>query len=389
MAITFTCQCGQRLSARDEAQGKATKCPKCGAKVVVPHAVSPAPQASPPPPSSPAPQSACPGCGAVMPSGAVICVHCGYNAKLGRRMEAPAAKGTRPPSMPSPVAQAIEAEMPAGPRSRSDRRGWIVLDTGLAICYSALIVGAIGFGIIAVLIVVGVADPSALAGVLGGPGTGRFVATILPWCALGCLASWVAMVTGWFVCCGVPEKTRTRQLIQGSVACVGITVGFFVLQQVVTLVMVPSIPSPGDVFASPSGPPFDARRMPTADDFQKMREAAEKTQEALKSVASINKILSWLAAVAFIASSAVFSLFLGGVGQYFRQPALRLWSYGLAGVQGAIAVCVTLLFFVVSSATSPGVVKSLVILSTVLQLATYCGLIYMVNQARNVVPADG
>jgi len=115
MAITFTCACGQRLSARDDLQGKTTKCPKCGASLTIPAADPAAPEASQPAPSSvpaprttpppviapplddipvreaPPPQSACPGCGAGMPLGAIICIACGYNAKTGRRIETQAA----------------------------------------------------------------------------------------------------------------------------------------------------------------------------------------------------------------------------------------------------------------------------------------------------------
>ena len=282
MAITFTCQCGQRLSARDEAQGRATKCPKCGAKLIVPHAEPATPQTSHPPPSSPPP------------------------------LHGTAGRAAAPPTVPLPAAPSPAPQTPAPLHARPDRRGWIIADTGLAICYWALIVGGVAFGIIAVLIVVGVADPGTLVSVFGGPGTGRFVAMILPWCALGWVASWVALVTGWFVCCGVPQRTGAGQLIQGSVACVGIALGLVVLLQVVSLVMMPSTPDLGDAFGGPEGAPFGARRPLNPAEMQKIQEtqpellqAMRKRAEAASTVAKIAKVLTWLSGMAFITSTRV------------------------------------------------------------------------------------
>jgi hypothetical protein len=51
MAIKFQCQCGKRLSARDELASKTLKCPACGQNVTVPHKFNSGPveSASPPP----------------------------------------------------------------------------------------------------------------------------------------------------------------------------------------------------------------------------------------------------------------------------------------------------------------------------------------------------
>jgi hypothetical protein len=296
-----------------------------------------------------------------------------------------------PPSMPSPVAPVPEPQTPAPLRSRPDRRGWIIADTGLAICYWVLIVAAVAFGIITLLVVVGVADPGSLVSVFGGSGAGRFVAVVVFWCVFAWLASFVAMVTGWFVCCGIPERTGTRQLIQGSVACVGIAVGLIVLLQVIGLVMTPSMPDPGDQFAGGFGARSGAGRASSPAEVQKSQqefmEAMRKGADAAKTMARISNIFSWLTALALIAGNASFALFLGALGRHLGQSALRPWSYGVAGLQGALALCMTGLAFLVSD-TSPGAAKPLAILSTVLLSATYGGLIYLVYQARRVVPAE-
>ena len=60
----------------------------------------------------------------------------------------------------------------------------------------------------------------------------------------------------------------------------------------------------------------------------------------------------------------------------------------MAAVQGVIALCITLFFFVLGASTPATIVKSVLILSTLLQLATYGALGYMVYQARRVLPVD-
>jgi hypothetical protein len=117
MPIKVTCQCGKSFSAKDELAGKAVKCPNCqkplripaanqpaapaaAPKKQAPKAAAPKPVAAPKPTSDTddayddlglAPQEAgsrpCPGCGSALPENAVLCIRCGYNIKLGRRME--------------------------------------------------------------------------------------------------------------------------------------------------------------------------------------------------------------------------------------------------------------------------------------------------------------
>jgi hypothetical protein len=117
MPIKVTCQCGKSFAAKDELAGKAVKCPNCQQPLRIPLAQSAAPlpsRAAPPPSSSgssiyggparppgpsdsmfddvglkqaPAGAVMCPGCASPMTPGAVVCIKCGYNAKLGRRME--------------------------------------------------------------------------------------------------------------------------------------------------------------------------------------------------------------------------------------------------------------------------------------------------------------
>jgi hypothetical protein len=125
MPIKVTCQCGKSFAAKDELAGKAVKCPNCQQPLRIPG--TPAPAAPPaagiaaplpsaatrqpatsasafgPPPSAaasahslfdevglkqaPTGAQICPGCAAPLAPGAVVCVKCGFNLKLGRRME--------------------------------------------------------------------------------------------------------------------------------------------------------------------------------------------------------------------------------------------------------------------------------------------------------------
>lgn len=113
MPIKVTCACGQSFAAKDELAGRTVKCPKCSRPLAIPAAggagavpasplvPQPAPAAAAAPAgyqpsglfdevgiqSTPVGTQPCPGCRAPMPMQAVVCVQCGYNLKLGRRME--------------------------------------------------------------------------------------------------------------------------------------------------------------------------------------------------------------------------------------------------------------------------------------------------------------
>jgi hypothetical protein len=101
--IPVTCRCGQSFAAGDHLAGRTVQCPKCKSPLAIP-----APQAAASaPPSGPAPQPfaagpsifddagmrtftagkpLCPECQAEMQPGAILCVKCGYNMQLGRKM---------------------------------------------------------------------------------------------------------------------------------------------------------------------------------------------------------------------------------------------------------------------------------------------------------------
>jgi hypothetical protein len=134
MAIKVQCACGKAFAAKDELAGKTVKCPSCQQPLKIPAGSSAAAPAAKPAPAKPAtakpaaPQPAakaaakpagqakpaaapaagqsahdlfdeiglqaaaegtqpCPGCTEPMPIAAVVCIKCGYNTRLGRRME--------------------------------------------------------------------------------------------------------------------------------------------------------------------------------------------------------------------------------------------------------------------------------------------------------------
>jgi hypothetical protein len=129
MPIKVTCQCGKSFAAKDELAGKAVRCPNCKQPLRIPGGAT-APVAAAAAPAKTAPKAAaarpasassssgigigdevhshslddsflsgaglhqqalntrpCPGCTAPLAPEAVICIKCGFNTKLGRRME--------------------------------------------------------------------------------------------------------------------------------------------------------------------------------------------------------------------------------------------------------------------------------------------------------------
>jgi uncharacterized Zn finger protein (UPF0148 family) len=104
MPIKVSCTCGASFAAKDELAGKTLPCPKCRQPLAIPGGATPAQR------KAPAPQSAadlsaptifddagmkarqhtgqvCPSCYHPMQQGTIICIHCGYSLKLGRKME--------------------------------------------------------------------------------------------------------------------------------------------------------------------------------------------------------------------------------------------------------------------------------------------------------------
>jgi len=106
--IPVTCQCGQSFAAGDHLAGRTVQCPKCKSPLHIPApqaAATPSPFSSPAPPSpfggGPAGPSIfddagmrtftpgralCPACNEELQPNAVLCVKCGYNLQLGRKM---------------------------------------------------------------------------------------------------------------------------------------------------------------------------------------------------------------------------------------------------------------------------------------------------------------
>jgi hypothetical protein len=99
MPIKVACKCGAAFAAKDELAGRTVACPKCKQPLKI-QAAQPAAAAAPAAPHANADLfdglglkardesvPRCPGCNADMPANAVLCVKCGYNVKLGRRMQ--------------------------------------------------------------------------------------------------------------------------------------------------------------------------------------------------------------------------------------------------------------------------------------------------------------
>ena len=100
MSINLLCECGQKLTAKDELVGKRVKCPKCGVPLTV-HAAKTSPQGEPTDQGnsrlaglldeagvarSTRREASCPECKAEMLSDDVVCTECGYSKRLGRRV---------------------------------------------------------------------------------------------------------------------------------------------------------------------------------------------------------------------------------------------------------------------------------------------------------------
>jgi len=107
MPIKVACTCGAAFAAKDELAGRTVACPKCKQPLRIP-----APQAAAPAPLAPhgnaglfddiglkardATIARCPSCAADLPPNAVLCVKCGFNLKLGKKMQTMSMSGDAP-----------------------------------------------------------------------------------------------------------------------------------------------------------------------------------------------------------------------------------------------------------------------------------------------------
>ena len=159
MPIKVTCQCGQSFNAKDELAGKAVKCPKCQQPLRIPASSAAKPAAKSPAaaPKSPAAAASdpfgagnlfdevglkqhaagtmpCPGCGKPLAKDVIVCVECGYNMKLGRRMttsrvgggDEHAGHGAIASAMLERAAQTLEEDQAAEQASTKEGMPWWV-----------------------------------------------------------------------------------------------------------------------------------------------------------------------------------------------------------------------------------------------------------------------
>ena len=97
--IAVKCECGKSFAAKPELKGKTVRCPGCKQPLKVGGSSSPNPGPSPAPLDDPfadiglgaadtgGPQRKCPECKKPMGEEDILCINCGYNERLGRKME--------------------------------------------------------------------------------------------------------------------------------------------------------------------------------------------------------------------------------------------------------------------------------------------------------------
>jgi hypothetical protein len=288
----------------------------------------------------PEPGNTCPSCGAAVTPETAMCVKCGYNFELGGQLPMPTggvAAGARGGT--ASRARSVQS-------GDADFRAWIHTITGLNISFVSLFVHVIGFGIISLVVLIGVSDPSVMVNL--GSGGGKLLGLILPWCMFGVLASYVSLLTGWVVGCVVPERSGARQAALGAVGCVAAILGLLLLMQLITLV------------ASPS------------------------TMDGMQTLMTVMKGVTWLITLAWLGSYAAFAFFLGKLGDYFGHSRLGQLGLFFCFYQVAAALWMTLLMFVIEP-RSEMMIRLIIFVTFALPLGGNGWLLYLNQEARKLV----
>lgn len=88
--ISFACpSCNQTLEAPEDMAGQVVECPSCQQQMTIPGEVAPAEEemAAAEVVEAPAPSGKkCPECDADMDEDSVLCMHCGFHLKLGKKI---------------------------------------------------------------------------------------------------------------------------------------------------------------------------------------------------------------------------------------------------------------------------------------------------------------
>jgi hypothetical protein len=160
MPIKVQCACGKAFAAKDELAGKTVKCPSCQQPLKIAPAAGnskPAPAKAPASAAKAAAAKApaaprvddlfdeiglappvegtrpCPGCSEPLPIEAVLCIKCGYNTRIGRRMhtevagaEAEVGHGAVAQDLLDKAASVIEGDEEAEKKKTTEGMPWWV-----------------------------------------------------------------------------------------------------------------------------------------------------------------------------------------------------------------------------------------------------------------------
>jgi hypothetical protein len=285
----------------------------------------------------PATPSSCPGCGKPLAPRTVVCVACGYNIKLGRRMETQVAVDQSPSGgrEGDPFADAAE---------KAEYGGWVLTHAGLTITLYSLTISAVCavfVGSFFLLEVLAWLVPSSLKSV-------ERIAAVFPALALLCGfaagGSFFSLITGWFVCCGVPERTRTRPFIHGAAGCAVFLIALVAL----TLLL--------RAFAGSDG----------SDDIL-------STAPWNRIHSGLGNAVAWGEGLALIGGNVLFCVFLGALGDYLGERRARPFSLAVLSVVGSLII--------VSACIKASSHPSKAQLELFVQLVTLASVIHYVSMA--------
>jgi len=219
--------------------------------------------------------------------------------------------------------------------------GWHSVNIGFRITTIALLITAIGLTLLLLVTMMGLGG--------GGRNSGAIMANIVIWGGVAVLGAFFAMLTGWFVCLGVPRSSDAGGLAIGSVICICIAIGMLIIVA----------PAMGTMLGMGSVGSF-------------------------RSAQALAQIIQWLTLISSTVGMALFGFFGAKVAKSFQDGSVNSLALANSLVQGGLLLWFVILQFGFRARSMQSAIV-IVVVTFLLFIGSQLTLMFTVIKSRRVL----